>query len=399
MFQKLIQKQKSFTTLKINDNLIIFRREVLMLKVLHVFGNLNHGGAQIRTIELMPFMADKGVQFDYCALSGNPNEAQLVEKIQAHGGKSFFCPLRPGIFSFGHRFIDFLNKSNYDIVHSHVHDFSGYIMKLAYKAAVSKRIVHFRTMGTGKKMSFRRRCYHATVRRMVNKYATDILAVCRGAMEFGWSRDWTSDSRCQVIYNGLDSGKFNQLKKDKATVRSELNFGKNDKLVIYVARLVWEKAHNILFDAVVDVLKKNNDVHFIIVGNGILEDKIKSLAVELAIDDHVHFLGVRDDVPDLLNASDCFVLPSLREGLPGVVLEAIAAGLPVVATDLPGVREIAECTNLVTVIPLKDSKSLSYEIIKNIDCVTDEAKTNSSFPFRFDIHACADKLFKIYSQS
>ncbi len=118
-------------------------------------------------------------------------------------------------------------------------------------------------------------------------------------------------------------------------------------------------------------------------------------AALLNINEHVYFLGLRQDVPRLLKASDCFVLSSRREGLPGAVIEAIAAGLPVIATDLPGVREIAEFTKQIHIVPQEDARSLSNAILGYL---SNPGHTDmDTFPQAFDLNTCADSFYKVYT--
>jgi glycosyltransferase involved in cell wall biosynthesis len=367
-----------------------------MIKVLHIFGKMVRGGSELRTVELMPLLSEKGVHFDFCTVL--PGKGPLDEKIHQLGGKVLPCPLRPGLVSFGRRFVKLLEQSDYDIVHSHTHYFSGNIVRLADKAGIGKRIVHFRSIGDGKKVTLKRKLYHHIMRGMIDKYATAILAVGSGAMEYGWRQDWPKDPRCKIIHNGLDLSVFDQAVIDRDGVYSELGIPKDGKLVIYVARFIWEKAHDLLLDAAAQVILENPKIHFLFVGDGELRQAMEAKAHALKIEKHVHFVGERDDVPRLLKASDCFVLPSLREGLPGVVLEAIAANLPVIAADLPGVREIAEHTDLIYLVPIGDRDAIHKKILKTVEELDSQPHIKRSFPVEFDLHHCAEQLFKVYSR-
>ena len=365
-----------------------------MIKVLHVFGRMNRGGAEMRTLELIPLLRDKGVRFDFCTV--NLGEGTLDEKIRELQSEVFPCPLRPGAYSFGRRFLQLLRQSDYDIVHSHVHYFSGNIVRLAHKAGVPGRIVHFRNTFDGQPDNFTRRLYRKTMRRMADKHATMILAVCRGAMEFGWGKDWQKDPRTKVIYNGLDLTPFRTNGYERESLLQELGLSDKHRLIIHVGRFHRQKAHDVLLDAAAKTIAADPNFHFLLVGDGALRTQIEDRACTLAITDNVHFLGLRTDVPVLLRASDCFVLSSRWEGLPGVVLEALAAGLPVVATDLPGVREIAEHTELIKIIPLNDSNALAGQIIKTFKTIHARPRVERALPGEFNLQNCATKLFEVY---
>lgn len=365
-----------------------------VIKVLHVFGKMGRGGAETRTLEVMPLLREKGVTFDFCTLTAE--KGLLDEKIEKLGGIIRPCPLRPNVLTFGRRFVRLLKNSDYDIVHSHGHNFSGYIVRLAYKAGVEGRIVHFRSISDGKDDTIQRRVYKWVMRRFIDKYATSILAVCRGAMEYGWRKDWAKDQRCEVIYNGIDMSVYNSVGNERKSVTDELGIPIQSKLAVNVGSIRKPKAHDILINAIAYVIGKKPDVHLILVGDGILREQIENQVKAKGLSNKVHFLGMRSDVPRLLKASDCFVLSSRREGLPGVVLEALAAGLPIVATDLPGVREIAEHTDLISVVKVEDSEALAKGVLNAIEDINTKTHKHNPFPESFDLRRCSENLFNVY---
>lgn len=366
-----------------------------MIKVLHVVARLHFGGAEMRTVEVMPLLKELGVSLDFCVIGDSGGK--LEEQVLDLGAKIIRCPLSPSRHRFAKQFVSLLRASDYNIVHSHGHLASGYMARLAYKGGIKGRVVHFRSMGDGKKITLKRRIYHCAMRYLIDRYATAILAVSYGAMVHGWKSGWQNDARCRVIHNGLDLTRFDQAIADRSGIRSELGIPPDVKLVIYVARFIPEKAHDVLLDAVPEVLSTSSKIHFLLVGDGHMREEVQRRARKLDIENHVHFLGIRTDVPRLLKGSDCFVSPSLREGLPGAVLEAVAAELPVVATDLPGVREIAQHTDLINIIPLQDTKALVEAIIGAVGNAASYPPTRKPFPQEFDLHTCANRLFEVYS--
>jgi len=364
------------------------------LRVLHIFGRMARHGSELRTFELMPLLAKRGVHFDFCTLSGG--EGELDREIRQLGGEVFPCPLRPAVLTFGRRFRHILERSDYDIVHSHEHYFNGCIVRLAHKAGIKGRIVHFRNTYNGKPLTFQRILYRKIMHRWMDKHATAILAVCRGAMEFSWGKDWHKDPRVQVIYNGIDFLQYQFSGDERESVASEFDLPDSSKLVINVGRMHRQKAQDVLLDAAAKVIAADPTIHFLLVGDGALQGQMQDRTTALNITNNVYFAGARRDVPRLLKASDCFVLPSRWEGLPGAVLEALAANLPVIATDLPGVREIAEHTNLISIVPVEDSDALAAEILKHCKHMNVETDKTVPFPEEFDLQRCAEKVFEVY---
>lgn len=126
---------------------------------------------------------------------------------------------------------------------------------------------------------------------------------------------------------------------ERISVRSRLGFHPDSRIVLTVARYTEQKDHRTLLDAIPTVLECESRACFVWVGTGPLEKQMMDAVRRQGLDRHIMFLGERDDVPDLMAAADVFALPSRFEGLPLAVLEAMAAGLPVVATRVCGTAE------------------------------------------------------------
>ena len=142
-----------------------------------------------------------------------------------------------------------------------------------------------------------------------------------------------------VIHNGVDTTRFSPT-EDKRHRRRILGLPADAMLLGNVARLAAEKNHEGLLQAFRIVAGQRPDIHLVIVGDGPLRDGLHSLTCSMNLHSRVHLLGARSDVSDLLGAFDLFVLSSLSEGLSITLLEAMACGLPVVATDVGGNREV-----------------------------------------------------------
>ncbi len=132
------------------------------------------------------------------------------------------------------------------------------------------------------------------------------------------------------------------MQRDRDAVRRDLDLPADADVVIVVAKLTEQKGHSVLLRAIAPLLESMPGLHLLIVGDGPRGDDLRAQAAGLPGGDRVRFLGVRSDTRELLGASDLFVLPSLWEGLPMALLEAMAAGLPVVATAVSGTRDVVD---------------------------------------------------------
>lgn len=148
------------------------------------------------------------------------------------------------------------------------------------------------------------------------------------------------DDKLCVVRNGIRAG---QVAPDPAGVRADFGLPETARIVLTVARMTEQKGHKHLLNAIPTVLAHEPHAHFVLVGDGPLEGELRQQAAQLGIDEQrLIFAGWRQDIPRLLASADLFVLPSLFEGLPIVVLEAMAAGCAIVGTTVCGTREAIE---------------------------------------------------------
>ena len=179
-------------------------------------------------------------------------------------------------------------------------------------------------------------------------------------------REGAPARRLWVIRNGVDS---ESLRPDPArgqTVRRSLDIAPDTLVLVIVANLIPYKGHTDLLDALSDIRDKlPRGWQLLCVGrdDGI-GDRLRAHAAAKGLTDHVHFLGSRSDIPGLLNAADIALLCSHEEGLPNAVLEAMASGTPVIATEVGGTGEILEDNVTGLLVPARDPAALSEAILK-----------------------------------
>jgi len=180
------------------------------------------------------------------------------------------------------------------------------------------------------------------------------------------SRDGFKPEKIVAIPNGVDASLYSssECTASLASLREELGIGEKELIVTTVARLHPQKGHRYLLDAVPSILNEKPRAVFLLAGDGELRAPIKERVEQLEVSSSVKVLGPRSDVPDLLNISDVFVLPSLWEGMPNAVLEAMAAGLPVVATDVDGTSEVVVNGKTGLLVPPRNSRSLQLAILR-----------------------------------
>jgi len=165
-------------------------------------------------------------------------------------------------------------------------------------------------------------------------------------------------TKVTVVGNAVDVDRHLEP-ADRETVRARLGFGAGEHLMTMVGTFKAQKGHRTLVEAAGTVVPRFPSLHLLLIGDGELVGEIRDQIHAAGLSDRIHFLGTRRDVPDLLAASDSFVLPSLWEGLSLALVEAMASGLPIVATDVSGTSRLVIDGVTGRLVPPGDPKALA----------------------------------------
>lgn len=199
------------------------------------------------------------------------------------------------------------------------------------------------------------------------RMATHFTAVSWPSLRFAVEKEGVAADRTTVIPNGIDHRQWTHL-PDRREAREALNIPDQAVVVGTVGRLTEQKGQRYLIQAAHKVVSRQPDALFLIAGYGPLEETLKQQAEDAGVAEQVRFLGYRPAVKQLLAAFDLFVLPSLWEGMSNAVLEAMAAGLPVVATRVDGNTEQVADGLTGLLVPPADAESLAEALL---DLITD----------------------------
>lgn len=172
--------------------------------------------------------------------------------------------------------------------------------------------------------------------------------------------------RALVVPTGVDVRRFHPS-AEPSGLREELDIPRRHRLVGTVGALVPQKGHAFLVEAAALVLQQMPHTSFIIAGEGPLRDELQARLAELDLGRRFRLLGRRDDVPGVLSSLDLFVMPSLWEGLPYALLEAMAVGVPVVATEIPGLVDLVEPTRTGWLAPARSAEHLAEAIMRALN--------------------------------
>jgi glycosyltransferase involved in cell wall biosynthesis len=317
------------------------------VRVLQVVAQMNRGGIETWLMQVLRHLDPQRIRMEFLVTRAAPGHYDA--EIRALGSTTIPCetPAQPARFT-GRMLRVLRARGPYDVVHSHVHHFSGVVLAVARCGGVPVRIAHSHldTADADKAAPPARRLYLGLMRRALDWSATHGLAVSEVAAVALFGARWRSDPRFEIARCGLDFEVFSGP-EDSAAVRAELGLPADALVLVHVGRFDPQKNHALLLRVAAAVFAQEPGARLLMLGDGPLRAGVEDEAARLRIRDRVVFAGVRTDVARVLHACDVFVFPSVREGLPLVGLEAQAAGLPIVLSDII-TREVVVLPDLFT---------------------------------------------------
>ena len=192
-----------------------------------------------------------------------------------------------------------------------------------------------------------------------------MVAVSAQVRDYATLQEGVHPTRLKVIENGIEPPRLDGL-ESKSSIRHRLDIPPDGIMLLTVGRLTVQKGHTILLDAAAKLSGKFPILRFVFAGDGPQRSSLESKAEAHGLENQVIFLGLRSDIPALLKAADIFVQPSLWEGLSLALLEALFAGLPVLATRVEGVVDVVEDGKSALLVPPGDSDALANGLAKLI---------------------------------
>jgi glycosyltransferase involved in cell wall biosynthesis len=325
------------------------------VRILHVVGAMNRAGTETWLMHVLRHIDRDKFRTDFLVHTDQP--AAYDEELKALGSRILRCPNLQNPLLYGRRFLEIANQFGpFDVVHSHVHHFSGYVVALARVAGIPVRISHSHndTRAVEARINLARKAYLLGSQQLIASNCTHGLAASDTAGEALFGSRWRSDRRMRVLCCGVDLAPFLQT-VDRQSVRSEFGFDDSNLVFGHVGRFDPQKNHAFLVEIAAEIVKRTPRARFLFVGDGPLRSSMEDLCQRAGIADKTVFAGSRGDVPRLMTgAMDRFLFPSLHEGLGLVLIEAQAAHLPATISDAVP-HEATVIPELTTRISLTES--------------------------------------------
>ena len=281
------------------------------IRVLQVVTIMNRGGLETMLMNYYRKIDRSKIQFDF--MTNRSERGDYDDEIEALGGRIYrMSPIKPGNYRKYFKELDkFFNEhKEYKVVHSHINENSGFVLRAAKNAGISCRIAHSHLSDLKLDYKYPFRIY---ARKNLKGNVTDYFACSRRAGEWLFEKKIINSGKITILNNAVDSHKFkiNEIIRNKA--RKDLGI-ENKKVIGHIGRFNPQKNHKFLIDIFNEVYKKDKDTILLLIGDGYLKEKIQDKVKALGLENGVMFLGVRKDISELMQAMDLFLFPSQFEG-------------------------------------------------------------------------------------
>ena len=343
------------------------------IKILQVITRLIIGGAQEHVMYLCDLLDKERFQVKLVSGPQTGSEGELITEVRKRNIDLMILPelvreINPTKdFLALVKLTRYIRKENFDIVHTNTSK-AGILGRLAAKLAGTPVIIHtLHGWAYHDHMGKRRRGIYVTFEKWAEKFTHKLIAVSDLNIKKGLADGIGNENKYVVIHSGIDLDIFDPSNLNIKNKKKELNIDPSDRVVGSITRLSEQKAPADFVRMANEILKNNPKVSFLLVGDGPLREKIQNLIDHLKISKKMIMTGVRHDIPELLAVMDVFVLPSLWEGLPRVFPQAMAMGLPIVATNVDGAPEAIKDGVNGFLVPPKDSTALAQRTLQLLE--------------------------------
>lgn len=334
------------------------------IRVLYVIDNFSYGGGERGFGQLSSGLNRDRFQTFIAAHPGGK-----LEEIARRGGVRFFptdMSRRVNFKAISH-LSRFIAQNKIDIVHS-MGARADFFARMACRKSASAALICAVAMPVeGFDVNFLKKKVYKITDSYSVKYVTHFIAVSKALKEWLVKERRISSDKISVIYNGVEMDDYNPQQFASREARDSLGIKDDSAIIGTIGRLVYQKGFSYFLEAARLIHDKKKKARFVIVGQGPEEDDLKHLAKSLGISQVCEFAGLRYDIARVLFAFDVFVLSSVLEGLPRTVIEAMAMGRPIVATDIEGVREELRDNETGLLVPPANPDALAKAVLSLLE--------------------------------
>jgi len=356
------------------------------LRVAQITGIMESGGVEAVVMNYYRAIDKTRVQFDFFVdeTSSFPQRAE-IERL---GGRCYLVPSYAHPLRYVRALLRLFRAQRYRVVHAQINTMSVFPLFAAWLARVPVRICH--NHSTAHRSEGKKSVMKLLLRPFARLFATHNFACGDTAARWMFGNRLVDAGRVTILPNAIDLARFRFSADDHAAVRAEVGANADTLVVGHIGRFMFQKNHAFLLRIFHALLAIRPDALLILAGEGELLEDARALAANLGIEHRVRFLGVRRDANRLYSAMDVFCLPSFYEGLPVVMVEALANGLSCVVSDQV-TRELNAFS--ITQLSLEEDPARWAQTL-NQTTRTDAAP--DAFDEQFDITRTAKRLEAFY---
>jgi glycosyltransferase involved in cell wall biosynthesis len=368
------------------------------VRVLLIISSLEHGGAERQVVQLANHLDASCFDVQVCSLS---SEVPLAETLNDHGRLHIVDKRWRYDFTTVSRVARLMRELGTDLVHAFLFD-AEIVARLAARRAGVRAVV-----ASERNTDYHMSVVHRIGQRLTRSMYHALIANSQSGKNFVMRTLGLADDKVHVVRNGVDVERFYQ--REAAAARARLGLPESGPVVGMVATFKRQKNHHHFLRMARAIIDQQPQARFVCVGQAMRDnqqgaqdyyDEMQRLVDQLDLRDHCLFAGNRNDLPEVYNAFDVVVLPSSREGVPNVLLEAQACGVPVVATDVADNSIIVKDGHSGYVVPLDDVEALTERTVQLISDPVRRAtfgrNARALVQSEFSVEKCTERTAAIY---
>lgn len=334
-----------------------------MKKICFILSTLQAGGVENYVLRFLKYSHQK---YDITILCASNQHSALLHDYEQLNVNIVFKSIS---YYNAIQFIQlyrFLNSQNFNVICNFSGNFSGPSIFISKIAKIPTRIAFYRRSSHPFKLNSLRLIYSFIINKLVYYFATDILSNSKFALSAFFKIKYEKDNRFKVIKNGVDKNQFVPI-IDNHKLREKYGIPVNAFVVGHVGRFDWSKNHKTIFSVAHIIFSLSSDVVFVFCGKDTDSDEFKKSVKVIDYPDRIFLLGVQQNVFEIFQMMDLFYFPSVTEGQPNALIEAMLTGLPVITSNIEPIKETipeyAHC-NLLDPLNVNNAVELIF-LLKN----------------------------------
>ena len=363
-------------------------------RLLCIVGKMSADGAETFLMKIYRMLDKQKYQMDFCVTT--VEKGFYDDEIERLGGRMFRVPPKTkGVFK-NFVAIKRLVKDNHYlyVIRISQHSLSG--MELLAAKFGGAKVLAFRSSNTNTCGGRTSMLLHRLFKFLPKHIANVRIAPSTESAVFMFGKRYVEKGKCIILQNGLNIDDYCYSEKNRKRIRKELSISDDCFVIGNIGRLTEQKNHVFLLEVFKHVLLSNPNSKLVLVGEGELRNELESLAEQLGIVDQVIFTGVRSDIGSILSCFDVFVFTSFFEGMPNVLIEAQANGVPCIVSD--SITKEVDITNSVAFLPLSSNVALWTKRItsskRNTDLNIERCFIQSKYDLGSTVSAFCSSIFE-----